>query len=140
MHVPAAGLRRVRRLVLVVALAVSTAGIAACGGGGGGSTAPARSPIESVSIDTPADVSFTIPAGAAERTAAGENVQVFPNPLVLHVGQVIRIRNDDRIGYDIGPFYVGPGQTTSRRVTGEGDFTSFCNLHPTGRVTVQIVT
>jgi hypothetical protein len=130
---------RTRRVVLSLVVAASLAGVAACSGGISTAANGDRSQLQSVAADTPADVSFTIPAGAAQRTAAGEIVEVFPNPLVLHVGQVIRIRNDDSIGYDIGPFYVGPGLTMSRRVTAEGAFTSFCDLHPTGRVTVQIV-
>ncbi len=89
-----------------------------------------------VDASTPADFEFTIPAGSSR---AGSSTPVLPSPLVLRVGQVIRIVNLDDIGYDLGTFYVGPRETITQRAAKVGSYTSACSLHPSGTITLTIV-
>src|SRR4051812_13956585 len=53
-----------------------------------------------VAVDpaTQADFDYTIPAGASK---LGGQTTLLPSPLVMHVGQVIRIVNLDDVGYDL---------------------------------------
>lgn len=89
-----------------------------------------------VDASTRADLEFTIPAGSSR---AGSSAPVLPSPLVLRVGQVIRIVNQDDIGYDLGTFYVGPHETITQRAAKVGSYTSACTLHPSGTITLTIV-
>ena len=57
---------------------------------------------------------------------------------MLRVGQVIRIVNNDDIGYDLGTFYVGAHETLTQRAARVGSYTSACTLHPSGTITLTI--
>lgn len=83
----------------------------------------------SVSNDSKATYEYVVPNGTAELASRGENVQIIPNPLVMKVGEVIRIRNYDRVGYTVGPFYVGPNETVTQIATTPGEFKGACLLH-----------
>lgn len=89
-----------------------------------------------VDASTPADFTFTIPKGAG---AARSAEPVLPSPLVLKVGQVVRIVNEDDVGYDLGTFYVGAHETITQRASAVGSYTSACTLHPSGSITLTIV-
>ncbi len=120
---------------MLIAVAMALAGVAAsCGG-----EEEFRPPVLAVPLDTNPDVSYVIPRGASDAVARGERSQVLPSPLVLEIGQVLKIVNEDTLGYDIGPFYVGPGETIVQKANAEGTFTSVCSLHPTGRIEVRMV-
>ncbi len=125
-------LRRRAVLPVIVALAVVLAG---CGADGGDPVIPAFEDAAAAVVPT---VEYSIPAGTSARAASGDDPAIFPNPLVLQVGDVIRIVNDDAIGYDIGPFYVGAGETMTATVTSPGERSSFCSLHPSGSITVIV--
>jgi len=113
-------------LMLVLALLVLV------GCAGGGASVPRG---QAVAAETRADVTYTIPAGASKQGGSGP---VLPSPLVLRVGQVIRIVNQDDIGYDLGTFYVGPRETLTQRAVTPGSYTSACTLHPSGEITLTI--
>lgn len=83
----------------------------------------------SVSNDSAATYEFVVPNGTAELATRGENVQIVPNPLVMKVGEVIRIKNFDSVGYTVGPFYVGPNETVTQIATTPGEFKGACLLH-----------
>lgn len=122
---------RIVLLSVVVAIAGFTA---SCGG-----EEEFRPPVLAVPLDTAPDVSYVIPRGASDAIARGERSEVLPSPLVIEVGQVLKIVNEDTLGYDIGPFYVGAGETIVQKANAVGTFTSVCSLHPTGRIQVQMV-
>ncbi len=119
-----------RAAVLAVAFALP-----GCGGDGGDPVVPS---FQDAAASVTPTVEYAIPSGTAARADAGEDPAIFPNPLVLQVGDVIRIVNDDAIGYDIGPFYVGAGETMAATVTSAGERSSFCSLHPSGSITVIV--
>jgi plastocyanin len=82
-----------------------------------------------VSADTKATYDFVVPRGTNELALRGETVNIVPNPFVIKVGEVVRIRNDDVVGYTVGPFYVGPNQTMTQIATTPGEFKGVCLLH-----------
>jgi plastocyanin len=85
-----------------------------------------------------ADYEYLIPAGTAERIAAGETVEILPAELSVHVGEVIRIVNEDSAGHFVGIFYVGPGETVTQRFASPGDFSGLCTIHPSGQITLTV--
>ena len=82
-----------------------------------------------VSTDTKATYEFVVPRGTNELAMRGEPVKIVPNPFVIKVGEVVRIRNYDDVGYTVGPFYVGPDQTMTQIATTPGEFKGVCLLH-----------
>lgn len=97
-----------------------------------------RAPIETVSGSGGADFAFEVPAGTGERLADGEPVEIIPNPLVVAVGDTIRIRNRDRDPILLGPFYVAAHSVLTQRFVKPGRIVGDCIAHRSGRLVVQV--
>jgi hypothetical protein len=99
-----------------------------------------RPSIEIASAADVADVEYdyTIPLGTKDRIDAGETVEIVPQVLTVHVGESIRIANDDDAGHVVGVFYVGAGETTTSRFTAPGELTDSCTVHSDGEFTLRV--
>lgn len=118
--------------VLVVAAAV--AGLAGCGGDDD-AAAPGIAPVEA---GEPATYEYVIPAGAGEALDAGEPLEILPAELEATVGETIRIVNEDDRGHNVGPFFVGAGETLSQRFSSPGEFVGVCTVHPSGELVLIV--
>lgn len=100
-----------------------------------GSTAVA----ELAGNDLRADVEIVIPHDALARAARGEPVLDVPSPLVVHVGDVLRITNEDDTAQYVGPFLVGAHSTVTERFTEPGLSSTACVLHRSGRLEIRVL-
>ena len=82
---------------------------------------------------------FTIPPGTADRIADGEAIEIVPAELVVHVGDAIRIVNNDSEDHIVGVFFVASGETLTQRFNSEGVLEGECSVHPSGSFTLRIV-
>ncbi|MBS1848202.1 MAG: hypothetical protein JST73_07975 [Actinobacteria bacterium] len=103
------------RTAAIAAVMLATA--FALGGCRGNSESVVRSPttVAPTTSTAPRSVvhDFVIPAGTADRVARGEDPKIIPRRIDLHVGDSIRVRNDDTKIARFGLFNVGPGDTVS---------------------------
>ena len=97
--------------------------------------APAISVVDSVAAAT---YEYTIPAGAGAAIDAGEPLDILPAELDAHVGDTIRIVNDDVRGHNVGPFFVGAGETMTQQFASPGDFVGICTVHPSGQFVLHV--
>jgi plastocyanin len=81
---------------------------------------------------------YVIPPGTAARMAAGETVGIVPRALTVQVGESIRIVNDDDEGHVVGVFYVGAGETLTKRFTAPGELSGSCSVHSDGEFTLRV--
>jgi len=86
-----------------------------------------------------ADYEYMIPVGTGNRIDAGEEISIIPAELEVHVGESIRIINNDDRGHVVGVFFVGPGETMSQEFTSPGTLTGGCTIHPSGEFTLQVL-
>ena len=89
----------------------------------------------------PADVvdfDYYIPAGTGAQIDRGVPVTIIPERLVAHVGQTIRIVNDDDRGHLVGPFYLGAGQTLTQTFASPGELVGECSVHPSGHFVLEV--
>jgi hypothetical protein len=112
-------MRRVRRTIVVIGALV----LAGCG---------ASAPERSTSFE------YRIPAGTAALLEQGESVEIMPAIIEARVGDRIRIVNEDRRGYLLGPFYVDGGETLTQRFSEAGVFAGACEVNPTGTIEVIV--
>ena len=84
------------------------------------------------------DYDYLIPVGTADRISDGESVEILPAELTVHLGEVIRIINEDDEGHFVGIFYVGSGETVTQRFTSVGEFVGACSVHPSGSLTLEV--
>ncbi|MBS1837465.1 MAG: hypothetical protein JST64_07180 [Actinobacteria bacterium] len=102
-----------------------------------GATAPGAG-LEVVSGRDAVDHSFVVPAGAAARTARGEDLGIVPGRLDVRVGDTIRIRNDDDVEAKVGIFTVAPHSTVTMRFTSAGRLEGSCDVHPSGQFVIDV--
>ena len=81
---------------------------------------------------------YVIPDGTAERIAGGEQIDIVPRELTVQVGESIRIVNDDQEGHVVGVFYVGAGETLTKRFTSPGELSGSCTVHSDGEFTLRV--
>jgi hypothetical protein len=127
-----AGRRRLIVIVVVVLLAAAggAAIIARSSTVGGFGLGPAD--------DEVADLRYVIPAGAGQRQAAGESLDLLPPALEVEVGDVIEIVNDDDQGHLVGPFFVAAGETLRQRFASPGVFQGVCSVHSSGQIVITV--
>jgi plastocyanin len=122
-------------LTSVSVAALSGLAFTACGG----SDAPASAPeVSTVTADIDATYSYTIPAGAGVALDAGEPLEILPAELDAKVGETIRIVNEDDRGHNVGPFFVGAGETVTQRFATAGEFVGVCTVHPSGQFVLVV--
>ncbi len=121
-----------RLAALLLALLVPFA--AACGSDDGESSPG----IVPVAADEPATYEYVIPVGAGEALDAGQPLEILPGELVVTVGETIRIVNEDDRGHNVGPFFVGAGETLSQRFSSPGEFVGVCTVHPSGELVLVV--
>lgn len=104
--------RRAAGAVVAVLLAVVAAfGLTAC------SSAP-----------EPQVHSYVIPLGTQNRLAKGERVEVWSGDLTVRVGDTLRVRNDDVVGFPFGPYRVNALSEFEIVFGAPGVYTGFCPL------------
>jgi len=81
---------------------------------------------------------FTIPLGTAQRLAAGVNVSLFPERLVIDRGDVIDLVNQDDHDDEVGPFFVAAHSELREAVDRAGTYVGTCTLHRSGRVVIVV--
>jgi hypothetical protein len=81
---------------------------------------------------------FEIPAGTADRLAAGEDVEVLPADLRLDLRDRLVVVNLDDRAHQIGPFPVAPGERLERRFSDAVSFSGFCSLHADGSIDIEV--
>ena len=113
--------------------------LGACGGDDGSGT-PAVSVVDPVDVagGAAATYEYTIPAGAGAALDAGQPLDILPAELDAHVGDTIRIVNQDDRGHNVGPFFVGAGETMTQQFASPGDFVGVCTVHPSGQFVLHV--
>lgn len=79
-----------------------------------------------------------VPAGTADRIAAGELVELVPRTLEVSVGDTLEIHNRDGVAHEVGPYTVAAGQTLRQTFTSPGTIQGVCSLHPSGELTIRV--
>jgi plastocyanin len=127
-----------RRRAITGALVAVALGVAACGGDDGDQGSPGVESVEAAATAEAATYEFVIPPGAGEALDAGEPLEILPGTLEVTVGETISIVNDDDRGHNVGPFFVGAGETLTQRFSSPGEFVGVCTVHPSGQLVLIV--
>ncbi|NCC30724.1 MAG: hypothetical protein EOM24_01725 [Chloroflexia bacterium] len=81
-----------------------------------------------------------VPPGTALQLAAGEEIDLFPQEIVLRLSEqdTLVIQNDDDEAITIGPYRVAPGQRFIQHFAGPGTFELVCSLHPSEQLRIVV--
>ena len=78
----------------------------------------------------PETFEVTIPAGTAERIAAGESGPEIPNTVFV-VGDTLTVHNLDSTSHELGPIWLPPGTSGSLTLGEANDFIFNCSFQST---------
>ncbi len=124
---------RLGRVVAAVVTVVAMGGVVACS-----DATPHPDYFAPVDAARPADFDYTIPPGTGAKIAADQPVSILPAVLNAKIGQTIRISNNDTVGETAGPFWVGPGKVIALRFSSSAHIDSYCQLHPSGKLIINV--
>lgn len=122
-----------RRLVAAICAAVFLTGACSANGDGAG---PGFSETAAAAA---ANYEYTIPAGAGVALDEGTPLTILPGELEVKVGETIKIVNNDDRGHNVGPWFVGAGETLRQAFTSEGSFEGNCTVHPSGTLVLRVL-
>ena len=83
---------------------------------------------------------IVIPAGTAERLAAGDTTGAPPHSfeLILGVRDVLVIQNEDSVWHQVGPYRVAPGHTLQQRFSRPGTIQATCTMTASQQVEIVV--
>ncbi len=61
----------------------------------------------------PEQIELVIPAGTANRVAAGESVPSIPDEMTFVLGDTLIVKNEDTVDHQLGPLWIPPGSKAS---------------------------
>jgi hypothetical protein len=114
---------RARRRLVIAAVVAATV-LAGCGGGSGGTTGTTRAARV---------LTYVVPPGTGALVERGETVRIMPEKVTLHVGDTLRIRNDDTADAMVGPYFVEAGKEFSLVYGAPGHYIGVCTLSKSGK-------
>jgi hypothetical protein len=79
----------------------------------------------------PRNVELVIPAGTAERVAAGQPVPAIPANLTFVLGDVLTVQNQDTASHQLGPLWIPAGANASLSMDRENNFAYECTFQTT---------
>ena len=88
----------------------------------------------------PREVLYVIPAGTAQRRAAGQDPAVFPARLhfIIGVRDVLVLRNDDEVPASFGPVLLAPGQTYRLPFRAPMEVQLACSVHAGDAIGIEV--
>lgn len=129
---------RTRLLRGLLAATVLTAAFVLPACGGGEDNATLQVVDEQQSDDDAPDIEYVIPYGTNKRLESGEKIEIVPQTLDVEVGDVLRIRNEDAFGAQVGVFHVGAGETVTMKFKTPGQLKGACDVHPSGEFIIDV--
>lgn len=122
---------RARLVLVAAALGLSALTASSCGDD--------SFDIDEAAATQPADYQYEIPAGSGDAIDRGEPLDILPGELVVSVGEIIEIVNQDDRGHLVGPFFVGANETLRQKFSSPGEFIGICTVHPSGELVLTVV-
>lgn len=102
-------------------------------------TAGALAGCDSTSAAKPTIYRYTIPKGATSLATTDRAPVIFPDHLVVKVGDSIVITNDDDYDQEIGPYRVKSQAVLKQRFATPGTLEGTCSMSANGTLKVTVV-
>lgn len=83
-------------------------------------------------------IELVIPAGTAEKVAAGEAVPAIPEEMVFVLGDVLVVRNEDVETHVLGPLLVPPGTSASMSMDQAENIALDCSFQASSYLGVEV--
>jgi hypothetical protein len=78
----------------------------------------------------PGTVELVIPAGTAERVAAGETPPGIPDEMIFVAGDTLVVKNEDNVTHQLDLLYIPAGTSASMTLPEANNFAFTCSFQP----------
>ncbi|MCZ7535775.1 MAG: hypothetical protein M5T61_07490 [Acidimicrobiia bacterium] len=82
---------------------------------------------------------YTIPDGTGERIDDGEDVDIVPSRILLHVGDRFVVHNEDDREHVVGPYVIGAGESLEQQYTTPGLLRGLCTVHQSRELEIIVL-
>jgi hypothetical protein len=86
----------------------------------------------------PQRIELVIPAGTADKVAAGQAVPSIPADIVFVVGDTLVVKNEDSVSHQLGPIWVPPGTSASLNLDQVNDYSYTCSFQPSRNLGLDV--
>lgn len=86
----------------------------------------------------PERIQLVIPAGTADRVAAGQAPPSIPADMNFVVGDTLEVVNRDSVDHQLGPLWVPSGATASMNLDMEENYALECSFQPSKYFGIQV--
>ena len=86
----------------------------------------------------PERIQLVIPAGTADRVAAGQAPPSIPPNMNFVIGDTLVVVNHDTVDHQLGPLWVPSGTSASMNLTSEENFALECSFQPSKYLGIQV--
>ena len=86
----------------------------------------------------PERIQLVIPAGTADRVAAGQAPPSIPANMNFVIGDTLVVVNHDTVDHQLGPLWVPSGTSASMYLTSEENFALECSFQPSKYLGIQV--
>lgn len=83
-------------------------------------------------------IELVIPAGTADRVAAGEETPSIPGEMTFVVGDILVVRNDDSVSHQLGPVWVPPQSKGVLTMDTAQDYAVECSFRATRYLGLEV--
>ena len=83
-------------------------------------------------------IDLVIPAGTAERVAAGENTLFLPEKMTFVEGDLLVVKNEDAVSHQLGPVWVPPLSSGVLQLTQANDYTYTCSFQTSKVLGIEV--
>lgn len=80
------------------------------------------------SHDTPQRFDLVVPAGTADRLAAGQEGIALPASMVFVEGDVLVVHNEDSVSHQLGPIWVPPSSSGELTLGSANEYSYACSF------------
>ena len=94
--------------------------------------------VKSTADRDPQRIELIIPAGTAERIAAGQPVPSLPKDMAFVVGDSLVVRNQDSVSHQLGPTFVPPGASATLNMNEANDYSYACSFQPSKNLGITV--
>lgn len=81
---------------------------------------------------------LVIPAGTAQRVAAGEEAPGIPADMIFVIGDTLEVVNQDDTPHQLGPIWVPPGGTGKLLLQEADKFAFACSFRPSQYISMDV--
>ena len=86
----------------------------------------------------PERIQLVIPAGTADRVAAGQAPPSIPANMNFVIGDTLVVVNHDTVDHQLGPLWVPSGTSASMNLISEENFALECSFQPSKYLGIQV--